>query len=61
MADALFRFDPLTSRFRYYRLPTPDALVRHLTIDPATGDIWLAPGSSPGTTPARVVRLRPLD
>jgi hypothetical protein len=42
-------------------LPTPDALVRLLTIDPANGDIWLAAGSSPGTTPARVIRLRPLD
>ena len=60
MADALFRFNPETAHFTYYRLPTPDALVRHLTIAP-NGDIWLAPGSSPGTTPARVVRVRPQD
>jgi virginiamycin B lyase len=61
MADVLFRFDPRTRQFRYYRLPTPDGLVRHFTIDGATGDLWLAPGSSPGTTPSRVVRLRPTD
>jgi hypothetical protein len=35
--------------------------VRHLVIDDATGDIWLAPGSSPGITGTRVVRFRPLD
>jgi streptogramin lyase len=61
MADALFRFNPKTETFTYYRLPTPDGLVRHLTIDPENGDVWLAPGSSPGTTAARVVRVRPLD
>ena len=58
-ADALFSFDPRTEKFTYYRLPTPDALVRHLVIAP-DGDVWLAPGSSPGTTPARVVRVRPI-
>lgn len=58
-ADALFAFDPRTAQFKYYRLPTPDALVRHLVIS-ANGDIWLAPGSSPGTTGARVVRVRPI-
>lgn len=60
-ADVVFRFDPETRRFLAYPLPSADQLVRHLVIDDATGDIWLAPGSSPGTVSARVVRLRPLD
>ena len=59
-ADALFKFDPKTEQFTYYRLPTPDALVRPLTIA-ANGDVWLARGSPPGTTAARIVRVRPLD
>lgn len=60
-ADVVFRFDPVTTRFRGYALPSPDQLVRHLALDDATGDIWLAPGSSPGTVPARVVRMSPRD
>lgn len=60
-ADMVFRFDVETQRFRAYRLPSHDQLVRHLVVDDATGDIWLAPGSSPGTVAARVVRLRPRD
>jgi streptogramin lyase len=61
MADVLFRFDPATRQFTYYRLPTAGSLVRHLAIDPANGDLWLAPGASPNTSSARVTRVRPLD
>jgi streptogramin lyase len=59
--DVVFRFDPADTRFRGYVLPSRDQLVRHMAVDTVSGDIWLAPGSSPGTVPARVVRMRILD
>jgi virginiamycin B lyase len=61
LADVLFRFDPATRAFTYYRLPTAGSLVRHIAIDPASGDVWLAPGASPNTSAARVTRVRPVD
>jgi streptogramin lyase len=52
----VFRFDVRTRRFTYIPLPSPGALVRHLTINPRTGDVWLAYGASPGI-PARIARV----
>lgn len=40
------------------RMPSRGALVRHLSIDPKTHDLWLAYGASPGRIAARVARLR---
>jgi streptogramin lyase len=57
-ADAVVRFDPATRRFTAFRLPTRGATVRHLSFDPATGDVWLAYGASPALHPARIARLR---
>ncbi len=52
----LFRFDVRTRRFTLYPLPSPGALVRHLTVHPHTGDVWLAYGASPGIA-ARIARV----
>jgi virginiamycin B lyase len=57
-ADAAFRFDPKTSGFTMIPLPSQGALVRHLTIDPRTGDVWLAYGASPARIPARIARIQ---
>ncbi|HEX6644946.1 MAG TPA: hypothetical protein VF037_09715, partial [Gemmatimonadales bacterium] len=57
-ADALFRYDPRTGAFETIPLPTRGALVRHLAVDPRTGDVWLAYGESPGKAPARIARFR---
>ncbi len=57
-ADLVFRFDPRTLAFTAYRLPSAGALVRHLAVDPASGDVWLAYGASPGRISARIARLR---
>lgn len=56
--DVAFRYDPSTKRFTTYWLPSTGALVRHLTIDEKSGDVWLAYGASPGTMPSRVARIR---
>jgi hypothetical protein len=34
-------------------------MVRHLAIDPRTGEVWAAYGAAPGPVPARVARIRP--
>lgn len=56
--DAAFRFDPATGEFTTYPLPSRGALVRHMDIDEATGEVWLAYGASPGSA-ARIARIRP--
>jgi virginiamycin B lyase len=55
--DVAFMYDLRTKRFSTFHLPVTGALVRHMSIDPRTGDVWLAYGASPGI-PARVARLR---
>lgn len=59
-ADAVFAYHPRERRFDYYPLPSRGALVRHLSFDPRSDDVWLAYGESPGKGPARIARLRPL-
>jgi streptogramin lyase len=57
-ADAAFLFDPGTGRFTTYPLPSHGALVRHMAIDSASGEVWLAYGAAPGSG-ARIARIRP--
>lgn len=57
-ADALFRYDPVADSFETIPLPTRGAVVRHMAIDPRSGDVWLAYGESPGKAPARIARFR---
>jgi virginiamycin B lyase len=57
-ADALFRFDPATATFTTYPVATRGATMRHLAIDPANGDVWVAYGASPAIHPTRIARLR---
>lgn len=47
-ADVVLEFDPATSHFTTYQLPTHGALVRHLAIDPHTRDLWIAYGHRQG-------------
>lgn len=56
--DVVFYFSPADRTFRAYQLPDAGAIIRHMTIAPRSGDVWLAYGASPGIA-ARVVRLRP--
>lgn len=56
--DVVLHFAPQARTFTSYALPEPGALIRHLTIAPGSGDVWLAYGASPGIA-ARVARLRP--
>jgi streptogramin lyase len=55
--DAIARFDPSREEFVEFRLPTRVAFIRHLDIDPLTGDVWAAYSHSPGLHP-RIVRLQ---
>ena len=55
--DAIARFDPSREEFVGFRLPTRVAFIRHLDIDPQTGDVWAAYSHSPGLDP-RIVRLQ---
>lgn len=56
--DVVLHFAPTTRTFTTYALPDTGAIIRHLTVEPRSGDVWLAYGASPGIA-ARVVRLRP--
>ena len=58
-ADALFRYDPATGTFETFRLPSQNAMVRHMAFDPRNGDLWLAYGASPGPA-AKVARVQEL-
>jgi streptogramin lyase len=58
--SVVFRFDRRTSRFNTYDLPSRGAMVRHMVVDPRSGDLWLAYGASPGIA-SRVARLRPAE
>ncbi|HYD54289.1 MAG TPA: hypothetical protein VEA99_16760 [Gemmatimonadaceae bacterium] len=55
-ADVVYRFEIATAQFTTVALPSRGALVRHLAIDPRTGDVWVAYGASPGI-PARIARI----
>ena len=57
-SDEVYSFDTRSNRFRIFPLPSAGAVIRHMVIDPRTGDVWLAYGASPGI-PARIARLRP--
>jgi len=56
--DVVYRFDPIGKMFTAYRVATRGATMRHLAIDPRSGDIWIAYGASPAIHPTRVARLR---
>ena len=56
--DVVLHFAPSTRTFTKFTLPDTGAIIRHLTIAPGAGDVWLAYGASPGIA-ARVARLRP--
>jgi virginiamycin B lyase len=55
--DAIALFDIKTEKITEYRLPTHIAFVRHLDIDPETGDVWAAYSHLPGIHP-KIARLR---
>jgi streptogramin lyase len=55
--NRIFHFNSETERFSVYPLPSTGALVRHIDVDPRTGDVWAAYGASPGIEP-RIARLR---
>ena len=40
------------------RVARVEAAMRHLAIDPANGDLWIAYGASPAIHPTRIARLR---
>jgi hypothetical protein len=54
----VYRFNLGTRRFETIPLPSRGALVRHMDIDPRTGDVWVAYGASPGQIPATVARVQ---
>ena len=54
--DAIACFDPKTRRFVEIRLPTADALIRHLDVDPETGAVWGAYSPAPPINP-KIVRV----
>lgn len=55
-ADAVLRFDPATSEWETFPLPTRGVLIRHMDLDPRTGDLWVAYAASPGI-PAKIARV----
>ena len=57
-ADAIYRFDPASGALSTYPVATRGATMRHLAIDPANGDLWVAYGASPAIHPTRIARLR---
>ena len=57
-ADALLRFDIAGEKTESFLYPTPRSLVRHMTLDADSGDLWLAYGNFPPITP-KIVRVRP--
>ncbi len=71
-SDRIYRFDVADERWRQYPLPRPEAYLRSIELDHATGDLWTAYSNLPigkrdpvvfGTEDAnnRLVRLRPGD
>ena len=56
LASSLLRFDMKTKQVENYPLPTEPAYMRHVQVDPGTGDVWSAYSSLPTAIP-KVVRL----
>ncbi len=56
-AGAVARFDPAREAFDIVPLPTRDGIVRHLSVDPRSGDVWGAYGSFPARS-QHVFRIR---
>jgi streptogramin lyase len=44
--DVVLHFAPATRTFTKYALPDTGAIIRHLTVAPRSGDVWLAYGSA---------------
>jgi virginiamycin B lyase len=55
-ADAVLRFDPAAQEWETFPLPTRGALIRHMDLDPDTGDLWVAYSASPGIA-AKIARV----
>lgn len=51
--DSVAKFDPATSTWTIYPLPSRGSEVRHIAVDPATGDVWV-----PYASTSRVARLQ---
>jgi streptogramin lyase len=56
-ADAIARFDPATGDMMEFKLPTRNAFIRHMDVDPETGEVWASYSHSPNLE-MRIVRLR---
>ena len=56
-ADLVSRFDPAQETFVLVPLPTTGSLIRHLDIDPRTGEVWGVTGDFPPRSP-RIFRIR---
>ncbi len=54
--DGIASFDIAREEFVEYRFPSHIAFIRHLDIDPGSGQVWGAYAQSPGVHP-RIVRL----
>jgi streptogramin lyase len=52
------RLDPATRAFELVPLPSRAPLVRHLAVDPRTGDVWGAASAFPPRGPL-VFRITP--
>ena len=55
--DRVYRLDTRTGRWAAHPFPAPGALIRHMALDPRSGELWAAYGASPGV-PALIVRVR---
>ena len=51
--DSVAKFDPATSEWTIYPLPSRGSEVRHIAVDARTGDIWV-----PYATTSRIARLQ---
>ncbi|MCZ6711250.1 MAG: carboxypeptidase regulatory-like domain-containing protein [Gammaproteobacteria bacterium] len=57
LASRLIRYQPATGEVTGFALPTQPAYMRHLAIDPSTGDVWSSYSSLPAAKP-KLVRLQ---
>jgi len=57
LSSSIFRFDPANGEMREYPWPTEPGYIRHIAIDPETGDVWSAYSSLPAAKP-KIVRLQ---
>jgi streptogramin lyase len=54
--SSMLRFEPGAGTFEEIRLPTEPAYVRHVAVDGASGDVWIAYSSLPTAVP-KVARI----